>query len=88
MAYSVEPSQFLVAKSAQNKESITLRATKTNFVQSIGNSAKTPILLASEKIKNLKIAKTETDQNSKTALMPNMIGSQNEEPSGDVSDNG
>jgi hypothetical protein len=44
--------------------------------------------LASEKIKNLKIAKTETDQNSKTALMPNMIGSQNEEPSGDVSDKG
>lgn len=44
--------------------------------------------MASEKIKSLKITKTETDQNSKTTWAPNIIGNQNEELSGDVSETG
>lgn len=44
--------------------------------------------MASEKIKNLKIVKTETDQNSKTTWAPNIILKHHEEPNGDLSESG
>ena len=56
------------------------------MVQPSEHSAKTPILLANDKIKNLKNTKTETDHNPKTSSVPTLKGPNYEDPNDDKSE--